>query len=409
MDYIRKLTEGGCGGVEMSPGRDMGYETSLFELFWSFFRLGLTSFGGPAMIAFIRRMAVDRKGWLDGRAFGDGVALTQVIPGASAMQMAAYVGLRKRGLSGAAVAFIGFGLPAFLLMMALSALYSQSHAADAAVSAFSGLQAVIVSIVASAAISFGRVYLRSWRDWSLAASAALLFMLQVSPIYVVVISALAGFMLYGKLAGVPMPNRQAEACQSGITGRAAWWILLPVAGASVLLRYCSPQLFDLASLMFRVDLFAFGGGFASLPLMFHEVVESRGWMDGATFMSGIALGQITPGPIVITSTFVGYQVMGVSGAIAATLGMFLPSFLMMVIVYPYYRRLSQSDVFQTAVLGIFSSFVGLLASVTLRFAMETPWDPARIALAAAALFALVKGTDVLWVVLAAAAISVLLL
>ena len=127
---------------------------SLIMLFGSFLRMGITAFGGPAMIAYIRKMAVVQKQWIDGESFQDGVALCQVIPGATVMQMAAYIGLKARGVPGAMVSYIGFGLPAFLLMMALSALYSITHALPAVVSEFNGLQAVIVAVVANAAVSF---------------------------------------------------------------------------------------------------------------------------------------------------------------------------------------------------------------------------------------------------------------
>jgi chromate transporter len=94
-------------------------QPSLSELFWSFFRLGLTAFGGPSMVAYIRKMCVEQKGWLDTETFNQGVALCQMIPGATAMQSTAFVGLKTRGVPGAAVCFIGFGLPAFLMMMIL--------------------------------------------------------------------------------------------------------------------------------------------------------------------------------------------------------------------------------------------------------------------------------------------------
>jgi chromate transporter len=133
----------------------MGKTPAIQELFRSFLRLGLTAFGGPAMIAYIRRMAVEKKHWLDPETFKAGVALCQVIPGATAMQAAAYVGLKARGAMGAAAAFVGFGLPAFLFMMVLSFLYSRFHDLPAAISLFAGLQAIIVGIVANAAVSFG--------------------------------------------------------------------------------------------------------------------------------------------------------------------------------------------------------------------------------------------------------------
>src|SRR5450759_2146551 len=120
---------------------------SIRQLFTSFLRLGLTAFGGPSMIVYIRKMAVEKKHWLDAETFSDGVALCQTIPGATAMQTAAYVGLKTRGVIGASASFIGFGLPAFLLMMTFAALYTKTHNLLIVISAFSGLQAIIVAII----------------------------------------------------------------------------------------------------------------------------------------------------------------------------------------------------------------------------------------------------------------------
>lgn len=158
--------------------------------------------------------------------------------------------------------------------------------------------------------------------------------------------------------------------------------------------------------MFRIDLFAFGGGLASLPLMLNEVVKMRSWMDYQTFMNGIALGQITPGPIVITATFVGYLVYGPIGGIVATLGIFLPSFLMVIGAVPYYDRLNSSPEFNRAINGILCSFVGLLASVAIHFAYNIPWDIPHMTMVVAAFIALLLNVDILWVVLVGAVISV---
>ena len=149
---------------------------------------------------------------------------------------------------------------------------------------------------------------------------------------------------------------------------------------SLLLFLFERKLFDLAAIMFRIDLFAFGGGFASVPLMFHEIVEMRSWMDAQTFLNGIALGQITPGPIVITATFVGYIVYGLLGAIVATVSVFLPSFMIIVGVVPYFDRLRNSIYFARAIRAILCSFVGLLLTVTFRFASNISWDVPRVLL-----------------------------
>ena len=148
---------------------------SLREVFISFLRLGLTAFGGPAMIAYIKEMAVDRYNWLDGETFKDGVVLCQSIPGATAMQTAAYVGMKARGVPGALVSFIGFALPAFAFMLVLSSLYVTYHLFPWVVSLFSGLQVLVCAVVANAAWSFGKSTLKHYEDIAFAITAAILF------------------------------------------------------------------------------------------------------------------------------------------------------------------------------------------------------------------------------------------
>jgi chromate transporter len=372
-------------------------------LFTSFLRLGATSFGGPAMIAYIRRMAVEQKGWLDDETFRSGLALCQTIPGASAMQMAAYVGLRSGGIARAAVTYIGFGLPAFLIMMLLSALYVRTHNLPAVVSLFSGLQAIIVAIVANAALSFGKSYLKLRRDFAVAALAAGMFFFGLSPFLVIILAACIGLTIYRDQPFQPRPISPMETPQ---TTTSLIFILSAAAIGFFMLYMLQRNLSDLAALMFRIDLFAFGGGLASLPLMLHEVVDVRSWMDYQTFMNGIALGQITPGPIVITATFVGYMMYGPIGGIIATLGIFLPSFLLVIGAVPFYDRLSGSPGFNRAVNGILCSFVGLLTSVAFHFASNMQWNFPHAAMAIVAFVALLFNVDILLVVLMGAIISV---
>ena len=169
------------------------------------------------------------------------------------------------------------------------------------------------------------------------------------------------------------------------------------------------KLFKLATLMLKVDIFAFGGGFASVPLMLHEIVDVRRWIDGKTFMDGIALGQITPGPIVITATFVGYLMYGFAGALVATVAIFTPSFLILAVVTPFFDRLKTSKYFMGATKGIFATFVGLLFYATIKFAFAVPWDVVRVLLALGALTALIRKIDILYVVLIGAVISIFIL
>lgn len=374
------------------------------QLFLSFLGLGASAFGGPAMVAHIRAMVVQKRRWLDDETFRTGVAFCQTIPGATAMQTSAYVGLRILGARGAAASFIGFGLPAFLLMLALSVLYARFHDLPAVVSAFGGLQALIVALIAHAAFTFGKAYLKKWQDILIAPVAAVLFWLGLSPIAVVALSLLLGITL--KLrdrSALPAP----PAARESFPRRAVILILTAaVAGLSGLFLL-DRRLFELSLLMLRVDLFAFGGGFASVPIMLHEIVDVRHWMDPKIFMDGIALGQVTPGPIVITATFVGYAVRSFAGALVATVSIFLPSFFLVISLSPFFLRLNSLSLFRRGIGGVLCSFVGLLASTSLKFGITLTWDLQRIAIAAAAFAALMFRVNLLWVILGAVVVALL--
>ena len=377
------------------------------ELFLSFLRLGLTAFGGPSMVAYIRKLAVERKGWLSAREFSDGVAFCQMVPGATAMQAAAYVGLHQQGVGGAAVSYVGFGLPAFCLMLVFAAVYAQTGALPAVTAVFSGLQAIVVAIVVNAAFSFGKTTLKHWLHWLIAIASAALFWQGVNSLVVILAAAAAGWLLLPR----PVSSGAASAQPATIPlYKRPLALIVAVAGAGLIaLSFLAPELLRLALLMFKVDLMAFGGGFASVPIMYHEVVEVNGWMPGGTFMNGIILGQVTPGPIVITATFIGYLLAGVPGAVIASICIFLPSFLIVIGVAPFYGRLAASPVFKGVILAVLCSFVGLLVSVALRFGLQVHWDLIHVLLAAGAFVALLRKVDILWVVLAGVILSLVLI
>jgi chromate transporter len=378
-------------------------------IFAAFLRLGLTAFGGPAMVAYIRDLAVKRKGWVTAESFQDGVALCQSIPGATAMQTAAYAGLRAGGPLGAAAAYVGFGLPAFVLMLLLTVAYQQSRDLPAVTSAFRGLQVIVVALVANAALNFGRGSVKNWRDALPALGAAAFLVHGGSPILVVCAAATLGLVLY-RGPGEPATGRASHQGDSHCGQlRPAAVLLTGLAVGLAVLFFFDRRLFDLSALMVKVDLFAFGGGFASVPLMLHEVVGARHWMDSRTFMDGIALGQATPGPIVITATFVGYQLAGLPGAVAATVSIFTPSLIILTAAVPYFDRLQHSRLVRRALRGVLASFAGLLLAVALRFGLAVSWSALSASMAVLAFTALRLGVDILWVVPVGGVVSVLFL
>ncbi len=396
-------TQRPAGGI---PPPRSSPSPSATAIFGSFLRLGITAFGGPAMIAHIREMSVKRNKWLTEETFKDGVVICQSLPGATAMQMAAYVGLRARGVRGAIASYAGFGLPAFLLMLALAVFYSGSRELPLVVSLFQGLQVMVVAIVANATFHFGRDIGKKPEDLVLAGVAAALFWLGVSPFAVIVGAAIAGVFLFKDPALLP-PSAKKEGDAGKVPRPIVVFMILACAGV-VGLYFADRKLYLLAVIMLRIDLFAFGGGFASLPLMFHEVVNAMGWMDGKTFMDGIALGQVTPGPIVITATFVGYLVRGFCGALVATAAIFTPSFVVLVAVTPFFDRLKNTRHFSGATRGILASFVGLLFYMTIRFAVAVPWETSKILFGIAVVFALARKMNILHVVLIGSALSIVI-
>ena len=325
------------------------------------------------------------------------------------MQAAAYVGLRASGPPGALAAFVGFGLPAFALMVALAAAYHAGHDLQPVMSAFRGLQVVVVAIVANAALNFGRGSVRNWRDAILAAGAAAYLACHGSPILAIAASVGLSALLY---RGISLPAKAAGAGSPSDGGqgfRFAALLAVVVAAGLIFLFLVDRPLFELAVLMMKVDVFAFGGGFASIPLMLQQVVDVRHWLDSRTFMDGIALGQVTPGPIVITATFVGYQLAGVAGAVVGTVSVFAPSFLMVLVAVPNFDRLQRSPMVRRAMRGILASFVGLLAAVTIEFGVAIAWSIPAALIAVVAFIALRFRVEVAWVVFAGAAVSALIL
>jgi len=379
-------------------------------IFAAFLRLGLTAFGGPAMVAYIRRLTVTDKGWLSDNSFKKGVALCQTIPGATAMQVAAYTGLRAGGSRGAVAAYVGFGLPAFVLMVILSAMYARAHDLPRVIAMFTGLQVIVVALIANATLSFGRRYIKIKQDVLLVLAVAVFLALGDSPIIAILASAILGLPLYNKLY---LEQKQTAAAPTTQTPsriiRPALFIVLLIGISLIILFFLRRDLFSLSVLMLKIDFFAFGGGYASVPLLFHEIVGVHHWMNNQTLMDGIALGQVTPGPIVITATFVGYLLAGIPGAIVGTVSIFTPSLFFLLLVVPYFDRLQHSVTLQRALRGILVSFVGLLLAVSIRFGLAIHWTPLSILITIAALAALLKKVNILWVVLIGAGISTVLL
>ena len=375
---------------------------SWFKLFLSFFWIGLTGFGGLAMTAHIRRHIVDKRKWLDAHTFDSGLALCQIIPGAIVMQLAAYIGLKLKGIKGAIISFIGFGLPAFLIMFILSVLYKHSKDIAGVELVLRGLRVIIVAIVANAVFIFGKKNFKNVNDWIIAVIAAGLFLTKLHPVVVLLIASLLGMALTRKESA---PARKLAKAR---TFRFFLIMLLVVSVCSTILFFVNKEYFTLATIMLRIDLFSFGGGLAAMPMMYHELVDLFHWFDAKTFMDGVILGQVTPGSIIIAATFFGYMHFGVVGSIIATICVFTPSFLILMGIIPFFDKLRSYPQFNKVINGILCSFVGLLAVVTYRFTIGIHWNVINILFTLVAFGLLVRKVDVIWIILGGVLISLIM-
>jgi len=372
---------------------------SYSELFLSLLWVGFTAFGGAAMSVQIRRHFVEKKQWIDANSFDSGLALCQVIPGAIIMQLVAYIGLKVKGVRGAIVCFVGFGLPAFLLMLALSMLYKYSKNISTAETILSGLRVIMVAIVAYAAYTFGKKNFHHYTDVIISVVAASLFFLQIHPALVLVIASGLGIIL-SKNEFFPVRNIVRTN-----TLPFFFWLLALVLVCYGLLFLLNPKYFLLATIMLHIDVFSFGGGLAAIPIMYHELVVFYHWFDEQTFMDGVILGQVTPGSIIIAATFYGYMHFGILGSVLATVCVFTPSFLILMGIVPFFDKLSEYPRFNKIINGILCSFVGLLVVITYRFAIDIHWNTLNIIFTLIAFVLLLKNVNAIWLIMAGILLS----
>jgi chromate transporter len=187
------------------------------------------------------------------------------------------------------------------------------------------------------------------------------------------------------------------------------WMIAAVLGVALLAGpwVWAPALAELNLTLMKLGALAFGGGFTLVPLIQREVVEHRGWLTTREFIDGIALGQVTPGPIVITATFVGYRIAGLAGAVGSTVAVFLPSFLVLMAAVPHYDRIKRLRAVRWMIQGVLAAFIALLLSVLVEFSRASLVDWKTVGLAAAAALALWWKIDLLLIVAGAAMLSVL--
>jgi chromate transporter len=392
--------------------REIGASPPVGKIITAFLHLGVTAYGGLAMVEPIRQRIVKEKGWLNQKEFLDGLALCQMVPGATVVQLAAYVGYRLRRIPGALAAAAGFILPAFVLMLGLSALYFAYGNIAWVKSVSRGLGVVVIALLLQAVWHLGRNVGKHWLDVGIALIALIALWFQANYILVFAAAGLLRLILSLRLLGdhvSPGGPTQGQELPAGTILTHLALTLLGLAGLVAGLWRLDPKLGLMASTFFKIAMVAFGGGYAMIPILQWDLVDRLGWLTLQQFLDGILLGFVTPGPIIITATFVGYWVKGLLGAIVATVAIFLPPILIIIFLAPFYQRIKEARLMRPVIQGILAALVGMLVLVTLQMGAVTLTDLKSLALMAAASLALIVfRVNLLWIVVATAGLFLFL-
>jgi len=381
----------------------MPRKTSLWAIFKSFFVAGATAYGGPAMMPTLRHEVVDKRKFLSREDFRLGLGLCQILPGGTLMQLSAYIGLKLRGLKGSLAAYLGFSAPAFLLMTLLSTFYAGTRNAPLAQSIYSGLKVVVLAICLMSCLDFVKRFAPTRRHQAFTAGAAALFLAGAGIVPILGGAALLGLFY---LDPGPAPDTGEEPAGKGALRLAIGIACVQLVCLGLLMAF-DHQLFELAVSMVKVDMLAFGG-FGLYPVMFAEVVTHRHWIDESTFVEGMALAQVTPGPNMLASAFIGYVMRGVAGAVTASVSVFSASFVVVLAASHYRDRITGSRRARQALAGVLATLGGMIVAVSYSLALVVPWGWQSALLLVLTLAALAKKIAVYWIVLAAAALSILL-
>ncbi|MEK2645360.1 chromate efflux transporter [Bdellovibrio sp. BCCA] len=344
----------------------------MVNLIWLFFKLGATSFGGPAAhIAMMEEEFVHRRKWLSREKFLDLIALTNIIPGPNSTELAIHIGYQQAGWWGFWFAGISFILPAFLIVTAVSYFYTQYASLPVVHDFLLGAKAVVLAVIVFAFERFFKSFLRIQKFnevlqkdfWTQKQNVVLLFVFVAS--------------VYLKARG------SSEVLILMTCGLMALFI----TGRFLLQKN---ELGSLFWVFFKIGSLLFGSGYVLLSFLQTEFVQNRAWLTEAQLFDAISVGQFTPGPVFTTASFIGYLMHGFPGAVVATLGIFLPAFLFVALSIPLYAKLNSSPKFRAILAGVVAGSLGLLLSTIWTFGESIVFSWIGIALFIVSLILILK-------------------
>jgi chromate transporter len=374
---------------------------SLAEVARVALKLGLTAFGGPAAhIAMLREETVVRRKWLTDAYFLDLVGATNLIPGPNSTEMVIHVGYLRAGWRGLLLAGTLFILPAATIVLALAWAYAQFGSTPAGEALLYGIKPVVIAVVAQALWGLGRTALRGPLLFGVGASAAALYLLGFNELIILFGGALLVLIVRTVRRLSPRQLRAAIAAPFAA-------VPLTMLPASLLQTALVPVSLGTLFLTFlKIGAVLYGSGYVLLAFLRNDFVERLGWLSDQQLLDAVAVGQMTPGPVFTTATFVGFLVAGVPGAILATVGIFLPAFVFVALLHPLVPRLRGNPWTAAMLDGVNVAALGLMAAVTWVLGRDAIVDPLTAAIAIAAALLLIRfRVNSTWLVLAGAIVG----
>lgn len=385
--------------------------THLKELAGVFFKLGIIGFGGPAAhIAMMEHEVVSKKKWMSREHFLDLIGATNLIPGPNSTEMAMHCGYHRAGWLGMIVAGMGFIIPATLITGTIAWFYQQYGAIPDIKPFWYGIRPAVLAIIISAVYKFGKKALKNWQLGIIGAAVMIASLAGMSEVLILLAGGLLGMfwlLLSQKKASMKeslFPLLLLPGKSEKIKATIATTVLSTghVAG--------NVSLIKLFLIFLKIGSVLFGSGYVLIAYLHDELIDRLGWLSQQQLVDAIAVGQFTPGPVSSAVTFVGYQIIGIKGAILATVGMFLPSFFFVAMLNPFIPKMRTSNWVSCFLDAVNVGSVAIMAVAVIQLARASliNWQTWLIALMSVAVIFVFKRVHSLWVVIGSSVIGYLL-
>ena len=394
-------------------------QPALLEILRTALYIGTVGYGGPAILALMKKVIVHEKRWISEEEFMNALSLSQILPGAVGVTLFGYIGHKLRKPWGGILAPFSFVLPAMIAITALAWAYFTYGNLKFVHSIFMGLGALVVALLINATLImaksvFPKMDRNSYKGLTIAALSFLgITFLQWNVVYIILISGVFGALFFyfsGEFEQEKRPAHLKIEIDVPKAGRLQNYLpLLLIAGVLATIFWFIAGTWIIFTTFLKIGALAFGGGFTAIPLIQQVVVDGMHWLNLTAFRDGIALGQITPGPVFITATFIGFKVQGIIGALVATIGIFIPSLAAIILVGRAHAKIKNYKIVKVVIKGFLSGFIGLLLAVVYQFGVHSllSWQTWTI-FALSIVYLLVWKKDAIWLILAIICVSLLL-